>query len=467
MKKIFLAALLLTAALAWWFGDAPVLRDQLAWGRGQLGISEGKAAPAPAQYLTAPVEEGELRRVVTATGTLNAIVNVEVGSQLSGQIADLLVDFNDEVKKGQPLARLDQKSFHARVAEAQAAIDLAEVSIAVARAKLERTQIDARDAEAQRAVLKARTDNARIKLDAASTELRRKQALRERQVGALVDVEDTEAKVASAAASLREAEAIAAAQENLVAGTKADVRRVQSELDSAIASVPQKKALLQVAEIDLDRTTIRSPIDGVIVGRNVNEGQTLATTLEAKTLFIVAGDLHQMEIHAKVDEADIGKIRVGQEASFTVDAHPGRQFSATVRQVRKAPQVQQNVVTYTVVLAAANPENLLLPGMTALVRITVNRTGPVVKVPLAALRYSPKPEQRSAAEQGEVARGKPASVWIADENGEPKGVAVGLGDDDATHAAVVSGPLAPGDRVIVGEAANPKPRQLFGIRIGL
>src|SRR5215207_2257847 len=231
MKKIFLAALLLTATLAWWFGDAPVLRDQLAWARGQLGVSEGKAAPVPAQYLTAPVEEGELRRIVTATGTLNAIVNVEVGSQLSGQVAELLVDFNDEVRKGQPLARLDQNSFRARVAEAQAAIDLSEVAIAVARGKLERTQIDARDAEAQRAVLEARIDNARIKLDAATTELRRKEALRERQVGAAAEVEDVKAKVASAAASLREAEAIAAAQENLVAGTKADVRRVQSELD--------------------------------------------------------------------------------------------------------------------------------------------------------------------------------------------------------------------------------------------
>src|SRR5215211_5886657 len=146
MKKIFVAALLLTAAFAWWFGDGPVLRNQ-------LGIQQGKAAPAPAQYLTAAIEEGELRRVITATGTLNAIVNVEVGSQLSGQVAELLVDFNDEVRKGQPLARLDQKSFTARVAEAQAAVDLAEVSIATARARLERAEIDARDSEAQRAVL--------------------------------------------------------------------------------------------------------------------------------------------------------------------------------------------------------------------------------------------------------------------------------------------------------------------------
>src|SRR5215203_5742727 len=166
MKKIFLAALLLTATLAWWFGDAPVLRDQLAWARGQLGVTEGKAAPVPAQYLTAPVEEGELRRIVTATGTLNAIVNVEVGSQLSGQVTELLVDFNDDVRKGQPLARLDQRSFQARVADARAAMEVAHVTISAAQAKLERARIDAEDAEAQRPVLDARNDNARVKLEA-------------------------------------------------------------------------------------------------------------------------------------------------------------------------------------------------------------------------------------------------------------------------------------------------------------
>ena len=467
MKKIVLTALVAATAIAWWFDAVPGVRDRLAEVGAQLGIRKGSAAAASAQYLTAAVEYGELRRVITATGTLNAIVNVEVGSQLSGQVADVLVDFNDEVKKGQALARLDQKSFKARVAEAQAAVDLAEVSIAVARARLERAEIDARDSEARRAVLKARTDNAKVKLQAATSELHRKEGLRERQIGSLVELEDAQTKVASAAAALREAEAIAAAHENAVAGTKADLRRVSSELESAVASVPQKKALLQVAEIDLERTTIRSPIDGVVVGRNVNEGQTLATTLEAKTLFIIAGDLHQMEIHAKVDEADIGKIRLEQEATFTVDAHPGRQFAATVRQVRKAPQVLQNVVTYTVVLSAANQDNILLPGMTALARITVNKIVSVSKIPLAALRYVPKAVQAAAAEPDEAPRGRPATVWILGENGEQKAIVVGLGEEDASHAAVLSGPLRPGDRVIVGEALNAAPRGIFGIRIGL
>ena len=439
------------ARCSWGFGAAPVARD---------------SAPL-AQHLTASVEEGELRRIVTTTGTLNAIVNVEVGSQLSGQVAELHVDFNDEVRKGQPLARLDQRTLQARVTEARAAMEVAHVTIVAAKAKLERARIDAEDAGAQRPVLDARIDSARVKLDAARSELRRKEALRERSIGTTVDVEDAQTKVRSAEAALREAEAIAAAQENKVLGAKADVARVRSELDTAVATLPQKRALLEVAEIDLDRTTIRAPIDGVIVGRNVNEGQTLATTLEAKTLFTVAGNLNHMEIHAKVDEADIGKIRDGQDATFTVDAHPGRQFAATVRQVRKAPQVVQNVVTYAVVLSAANPEKLLLPGMTALVRITVNRTGPVLKVPLAALRYAPKAGQGAAAEQAEVIQGRPASVWIAGANGEPKSVAIGLGEDDASHAAVISGPLSRRDRVIVGEAVTSAPRQLFGIRIGL
>lgn len=460
MKKITAVALLLTVGLAMGW---TIWRGQFAGAHAEPGA----ATSISADYLTAAVEKGEIRRVITTTGTLNAIVNVEVGSQLSGQIAELLVDFNTEVRKGQPLARLDQRSFQARVAEAQAAVDLAEINIAISQAKLERTKIDAADSEAQRPVLKARTDNARVKLEAAQNELRRKEALRQRQIGSAVELEDAQAKVASAEAALREAEAIAAAHEHSLAGTKADIQRVDSELKSALASVPQKQALLRVAEIDLDRTTIRSPIDGIVVGRNVNEGQTLATTLEAKTLFTIAGDLRQMEIHAKVDEADIGKIRVGQEATFTVDAYPGRQFVATVRQVRKAPQVQQNVVTYTVVLSAANSDGVLLPGMTALARVTVSRVGPVLTIPLPALRYAPKPGHAPTAEQAEIAEGKPASVWMVGPDGRPQAVVVGVGEDDTARAAVLSGPLKPGDRVIVGEAETAGPRQFFGIRVGL
>jgi HlyD family secretion protein len=401
-KKKILAALLLAAALLWLNHDAPA---------------------AAALYVTAPVEEGELRRIVTATGTLDATLNVEVGSQLSGQIAELLVDFNDDVKKGQPLARLDQRTFLARVAEARATVEMAEAAIAVLEAPIE---------------------NARVKLQAATNELKRKETLHDRQISPAVAVEDAQTKVSTA---------------------KADLQRAEAELAAAVATLPQKKAELEIAEIDLDRATIRSPIDGVVVGRKVNEGQTLATTLEAKTLFIIAGDLRQMDIDAKLDEADIGKIQVGQDASFTVDAYPGRQFAARVRQVRKSAEVQQNVVTYTVVLSAGNPDSLLLPGMTTVTHITVSRSGPITQIPVAALRYRPKPGQAGAAPP-ETSRGRPASVWVLGSTGEPKAVSVGVGDDDASHAAILSGPLKPGDRVIVADAASPAPRGLFGLRVG-
>jgi HlyD family secretion protein len=201
MKRIFAVAPVIALPLAWWVVDVPVVHSA-------------------AQHLTAAVEEGELRRIVTTTGTLNAIVNVEVGSQLSGQVAELLVDFNDEVRKGQPLACLDQRSFQARVTEAHAAMEVAHVAIEVAKAKLERARIDAEDARAQRPVLDARIDSARVKLEAARSELKRKEALRERSIGTTVDVEDAQTKVRSAEAALREAQAIATAQENKAQGRR-------------------------------------------------------------------------------------------------------------------------------------------------------------------------------------------------------------------------------------------------------
>jgi HlyD family secretion protein len=231
--------------------------------------------------------------------------------------------------------------------------------------------------------------------------------------------------------------------------------------------MPQKKAALQAAEIDFERTVIRSPVDGVVIGRSINPGQTLATTLEAKTLFIIAGNLRRMEIHSKVDEADIGRIQVGQEAIFTVDAHPDRQFRAAVRQIRIAPQVQQNVVTYAVVLSADNSDNFLLPGMTAFARITVSGTESALKLPLAAVRFTPKAGVLKPGQSTTVTQGKPALVWVVERGGQPKPVAIGLGDEDASHVAVISGLLAPGDQVIVGESTQPPDKRLFGIRIGI
>jgi HlyD family secretion protein len=436
-----------------------------AWGAWFSFI--GSTRGGSPQYITAAVEKGEVSRVVTATGALNAIVNVEVGSQLSGQIDKVFVDFNDSVRKGQPLAELDQRSFKARLAEAEAGARMAEASVEIQKARLQRVQVDAADAQAQRPVLQARVDSAQVRLEAAERELKRKQTLNERGITSSTDAEDTLSKRDGAAAALREAKAIAAAQENVITGTRVDLQRAQAELTNSIATLHKAQAALEAASVDVDRTTIRSPIDGVVVGRNVNEGQTLATTLEARTVFIVAGDLRKMQIEAKVDETDIGSIRTGQTASFTVDAFPGRAFSATVRQIRKAPQVQQNVVTYTVVLDTDNPDGLLLPGMTAVARITVQRTGPVLKVPLAALRFTPTAPGERPSAPTETLEGRPGSVWVPGEDGHPMPVAIGTGEDDGSGTRLVSGPLREGDRVMVGEVAEDGQRRLFGIRIGL
>lgn len=436
---------------------------------GQTADRSADAGSAGAgQFLTAPIERGDVRQTVTTTGSLKALVTVQVGTQLSGQIAELLVDFNDEVQTGQPLAQLDTKSFAARLAEASAASAMAEATVAIHEARLERARVDARDAEAQRAVLQARLDNARARYTNAANAFNRTITLRERGTIATSELEEVESTRAQAAAQVREAEAILAAHDLAVEGAAVDVERARAELANAEAAVPQQRAVQDSVEIDLERTTIRSPIDGVVVGRNIDEGQTVAASLEAPTLFIIAGDLREMEIHARVNEADIGAMAVGQVAEFRVDAYPGQVFQATVTGLRKAPEVVQNVVTYTVVLATTNPDGLLLPGMTATVRIAVHEAEDVLKLPLAALRFAPSGDSAPAGQPTiPPDSGRPAMVWTLAEDGRLRPVTVGIGEEDGAHAALLTpGPLAVGDAIVVGEVVERPRDRLFGIRFG-
>jgi HlyD family secretion protein len=469
LLAFLIVLLLVTGSGLFMFGSPTIIGNEAArYARAWISDSESSVARAESsQYISARVERGTISQTVTATGTLQALVTVQVGTQLSGQIAELFADFNDDVSRDQPLAQLDTKSYEARLAEARAATAMAKANVDIQRARLERARVDERNAQAQRHVLQARVDSASARADATEKALQRSQTLQQRGAGSAQQLEEATSVWEQAAANLREAEAITAAHEHAVAGALIDLQRAQAELDNALASVPQKQAVEQSAEIDLSRTTIRSPVDGVIVGRNINEGQTVAASLEAPTLFTIAGDLQQMEIHARVDEADIGKIVVGQRAVFGVDAHPGQRFEATVTGVRKAPQVIQNVVTYTVVLATENQKALLLPGMTATVRITVNETGEVLKLPMAGLRFSPPADLSGlAAKAAEVSEGRPTQVWIIGNDGTPRPVSVGLGNDDGAYAAVLAGHLSEGDEVIVGEVPGSEPRQFLGIRFG-
>lgn len=334
----------------------------------------GEAAPQP-RYRLARIERGTIVSAVTASGTAQALVTVQVGSQLSGRIKELLVDFNDRVKKGQIIARLDIDHLTARLQQAEADHKAAVATFAMHTAQQEKARHDVALAKAQLSKVKAA-------LVEAKREVVRKSRLATRGFGARADAE-------RAGTALRQAEADIAAAEAQLAGAGASMKVAAAQAASAEATVAQRQASVRLVKVDLERSEIRSPIDGVVIERNVDVGQTVAASLQAPTLFTIAQDLRRLEIHASVDEADVGRIAVGQSASFTVAAFPNRTFDGHVKQIRLAPKEEANVVTYTVVISARNPDNLLLPGMTANIRIVSERRKAALKVPNAALRYRP------------------------------------------------------------------------------
>ncbi|WP_135506337.1 efflux RND transporter periplasmic adaptor subunit [Roseovarius aestuariivivens] len=409
-------------------------------------------------YMTDTVIEGPLRDEISATGAVNAVVTVEVGSQLSGRIAKLLVDFNDIVSRDQPVAQLDAQTYEARLAEAKAALDMARATVAIKQAELDRAKAERDDAASYLTVLRARLDGAQARFDAAKADWDRKVSLDQQNLMTAEAFSAAELNFKLETAALQEAQAVLDAHSLKVQVAEANVARQEADLLNSRANIPQRKALLDLATVEFDRTVIRSPIDGVVIRRNVSEGQTVAASLEAPTLFTIAKDLTQMEIHARIDETDIGMIQSGLRAEITVDAYPDRRFEGLVKQIRKAPEVIQNVVTYTVIITTKNPDLLLLPGMTANVRIVVMETEPLVKVPRAALSFVP--------DAADTPDGGP-NVWVLDDSGAPRPVSVtATGAQDRTHVAVSPGELKIGQAVIINEISQQAAREVFGIRLG-
>jgi HlyD family secretion protein len=301
----------------------------------------------PVQYYTAPVEAGEIKQVVEATGTINAVITVQVGSQVSGTISKLYVDFNSHVKKGQLIAQIDPPLFQGALSQARADLENARANLAVAIANT---------AKAKASEVQTRAD------------YERNLGLSKQGVISQQSLDVAKANADSAAAQVT----AALAQEN-----------------QARAQVQQKEAAVQVAQTNLDYTIIHAPIDGTVVARNVDVGQTVAASLQAPTLFTIAQDLTKMQVYAKTDESDVGQIRSGQKVTFKVDAYPRETFNGTVSQVRMNSTVVQNVVTYDTIIDFDNPELKLFPGMTAYVSIPVATAANVLKVPNGALRYKP------------------------------------------------------------------------------
>lgn len=314
-----------------------------AWFGWQSWNGKGEAQ----RYKLAKVESGPLTAVVSATGTLTPVVSVQVSSQISGQIREILVDFNSTVKADQVIARIAPETFEHKVRQAEADLEAARASTAVQAAE----------------VLKARAN-----LADAERDYERKKMLVERKFISSAERDKAQAVYEAALAAMQVA---------------------QAQTGNGRAIVRQREAQLGQARVDLERTVIRAPVDGIVVKRSVEPGQTVAASLQAPEMFVIAKTLSDMQVEAAIDEADIGRLRVGQKATFTVDAFPGRSFNGEIKQVRKAATVVSNVVSYTVVISAANTDLTLLPGMTANVRIVTAQRDKVLKVPNAALRFRP------------------------------------------------------------------------------
>lgn len=333
------------------------------------------------RYRTARVERGPLAAVVVASGTLNAVTTVQVGSQISGQVKEIYADFNTPVKKDQVIARIDPATFELRVQQARADLDAAQGAVAVALSGL--------------AAQQAELGRVKVTLADAQRDVERKRALVEKKF--------------ISEAELEKAITVLEATREQLKAVQAQLKVSEAQVASARAAVKQRESLLRQAQVDLERTFIRAPVDGTVILRNVDAGQTVAASLQAPVLFTIARDLRDMQVEAAIDEADVGRLRVGMPASFSVDAFPRRHFSGEIRQIRKSPQNVQNVVSYTVVISAANPDLALLPGMTANVRIVVDERASALRVPNAALRWRPAgAEPRAPADAPPQRAGGPA-----------------------------------------------------------
>jgi HlyD family secretion protein len=352
-------------------------------------------------YRTAKVDRGDIQVIISATGTLNAVTTVQVGSQVSGTIAKLYADFNTKVVQGQLLAQLDPTFLQATVNEQRANVDRAQAQVSEAERTFKRT-----------------------------TDLFAKSLV-----------------------------------------SQADMDAAKTTLEASKASLAQARAALERATVNLRYATIKAPISGVVISRNVDVGQTVAASLQAPTLFTIAQDLRKMQVQASIDEADIGGVKVNQQATFRVDSYPDETFRGVVSQIRLAPVITQNVVTYNVIIDVDNPDQRLMPGMTATVSIEVTHKRNVLRVPVQAARFTPPVEDGGEQSDHSPMRGNPseqrggtngpptmneqrkpgerARLWILDD-GKPKPLLVEKGIQNTRYLEVIAGALKEGDEVIVG-----------------
>jgi len=402
------------------------------------------------QYRTATVSHGDINVTISATGNPNAVVTVQVGSQVSGIVMALYADFNTKVTKGQLIARLDPASLQAKVDQAQANLETARATAANAQAGIQKAQAAIQAANASVAAALANVVKARVTTEDAKIKGDRRVQLAKAGVLSQEDVDTAEATFHTAAADQDAFAAQQRAAEDNGKVAQADWKVAGTQLTANQAQVRQFEAALRSAQIDLAYSYIKAPVDGVVVSRNVDVGQTVAASLAAPTLFQIAQDLTKMQVDTNVSEADVGRVKVGQPATFTVDAYPGSVFRGTVTSIRKAPINVQNVITYDAVVGVSNTDLKLFPGMTANVKILVDQRPNVLRVLNAALRYRPASGTPAPGASGRGAAPEQA-VSVMDPNNKQRRVTITTGQSDGTYTEVTSGGLKDGDLAIVAE----------------
>ncbi len=439
------------------------------------------AAGVPSDYFTATVTRGALKKVVNATGVVQTVVTVPVGSQVSGQIEELYADYNSVVKRGQLLAKLDTRNLEAQVANSKASVAAAEARLRSAEAEIKTQAANVENSRANLNALKVTRDNAKLQLDRANE-------LKAKGLASANDLDTAKASYDSAVARYQQGEAS-------LQQVTAQSGQTEASIAQAKAGLQQVTADLSRAEINLGYANIFSPVDGVVISRTADVGQTLAASMSAPVLFNIATDLGQMQVNANVDEADIGSISQNVDVTFTVDAYPNDTFHGKIAEIRLSPQTVQNVVTYSVILSIPNPDMKLKPGMTANIKIAVDQRENALKVPNAALRYSPPNtpvEQESAAPAAIETRAapeasskdavatalpqapgqkwnpndklrfvvpqkvqpRPGRVWVLGPDRKPVEKKITLGISDGASTEVIAGDLKDTDQVIIGDSTQ-------------
>ena len=384
------------------------------------------AEGGPVEYRFGTVERGTITNVVSSTGKVVAVGEVKISSQVAGQIIQVLADYNTPVTAGTVLARLDPEAFLSKVAQAEADLAISRASLLSNRASVERSQSDLRNGDASLQSLQAQLANSRISLEAAERDYNLQRELFARNVVATKAVDDATTKYEQAKTNFDQITANIQGSLATQEGRKASLAQSNASVTTAEAQVKQREAQLASAKIELERTVIKAPVDGTVIDRTAEVGQTIQNNSNT-ALFTVAQDLRQMQLEVSVDEADIGKIAQGMLIKFNVDAFPGREFQATVRQVRLAPKTVQNVVTYTIIASAPNTDMSLLPGMTATARVIIEERANAMRIPNSALRYAPAGYQAPAAAAPATAAGGAAAIAQA-------GQAPGAGANRAAQA---------------------------------